>query len=326
MGDVIFGLVAVVVGVVASYGLYWLLNAALHLLPQRLQTKLRVLPFLTPAAVLLLLVLFVPLIQTVIWSFKDDRAREWVGFANYAELFTSREFLVILVNNFLWVAVVPAITVAIGTLIATLGNQVGPTRERVFKSLIFMPMAISFVAASTIWAYLYVYVPPGRPQIGLLNAILTRFGIDPQVWLQIDSARINSFLLMAVLIWLQTGYAMVIISAAVKGVPEETIEAARIDGAGGGAIFFRVVLPQIWATVMAVFVTVLILVMKVFDIVLAMTGGNFNTSVLAFEYYRQYFVNSNIGPASAVVTILCIIIVPLMALQIRTVRHQESIR
>lgn len=326
MGDVVFSLFAVVVGVLASYGLYWLLNACTKVFPERLQPRASIGAFLLPALLLLILILVVPLIVTIMWSFKDDRAAEWVGFQNYIDLFTSLDFLGILLNNFLWLAVVPAIVVAMGTLIATLSNQVGPTRERIFKSVIFMPMAISFVAASTIWAYMYVYVPPGRPEIGLLNAILSGLGIQPQPWLTIDTLRLNSFLLMAVLIWLQVGFAMVIISAAIKAVPAETLEAGRIDGANSFQIFFSVLLPQIRGSVVAVFITVLITVMKIFDIVLAMTGGNFSTSVLAYEYYNQFFVNSNTGPASAVVVVLCLFIAPLMWLQIRTVRHQESMQ
>jgi len=326
MGDIIFSLSAIVIGVAASYGLYWLLSFLLSLLPERSQDKNSWLAFLTPAAVLVIVVLVLPLIQTIVWSFKDDRVREWVGFKNYVDLFTDPRFLGILLNNFLWVLVVPAITVAIGTATATLTNQVGPTREKIFKSLIFMPMSISFVSAATIWAYFYSYVPPGRPEVGLLNALVKFFGGEAQAWLTIDQGRLNSFLLMAVLVWLQVGYAMVVISSAIKGVPEETIEAAQLDGANAWQIFAGVILPQIWGTVMSVFVTVLILVMKIFDIVLAMTRGNFTTSVLAFEWYKQFFENSNIGPASAVITVLVILIAPLMWLQIQTARQQELLR
>ncbi|GAB4582049.1 MAG: sugar ABC transporter permease [Anaerolineales bacterium] len=326
MSDIIFSLFAIGMGIAVSYGLYWLLSFLLSLLPKRVQEKASWLAFLTPAAVLVIVVLVLPLIQTIIWSFKDDRVVEWVGFKNYVDLFTDPRFLGILLNNFLWVLVVPAVTVGIGTIAATLTNQVGPTREKIFKSLIFMPMAISFVAASTIWAYFYAYVPPGRPEVGLLNALMKAFGLETQPWLTIDTGRLNSFLLMAVLVWLQVGYSMVVISSAIKGVPEETLEAAQLDGANAWQIFSEVIIPQIWGTIMSVFVTVLILVMKIFDIVLAMTRGNFTTSVLAFEWYKQFFENSNIGPASAVVTILVILILPLMWLQINTVRQQELLR
>lgn len=326
MSDIIFGLVSIVVGIAASYGLYWLLNFLLSLLPERIFGKANWLAFLTPAAVLVILVLIVPLLQTVVWSFMDDRVKAWVGFKNYVDLFTDKRFLGILLNNFLWVLVVPAITVAIGTAVATLTNQVGPTRERIFKSLIFMPMAISFVAAATIWSYFYSYVPPGRPEVGMLNALVRWLGFEAQPWLTMDQGRLNSFLLMAVVVWLQVGYSMVVISAAIKNVPEETIEAAQLDGASAWQVFAGVVLPQVWGTVMSVFVTVLILVMKVFDIVLSMTRGNFTTSVLAFEWYKQFFENSNIGPASAVVTVLVLLIGPLMYLQIKTVQQQEALR
>jgi len=351
MSDLIFGLVSIVIGVAASYGVFWLLNFLLSLLPERIYRKVNWLAFLLPAALLVILVLVAPLVQTVTWSFKSDNAKEWVGFTNYVEIFTDEvkpdkieskkeegavfvaddrilddRFMAILLNNLLWVLVVPAATVIVGTATATLSNQVGPKRERVFKSLIFMPMAISFVAASTIWAYFYSFVPPGRPEVGLLNALVKFFGGEAQPWLTIDKGRLNSFFLMVVIIWLQGGYAMVVISAAIKNVPAETLEAAQLDGANSWQVFFRVVLPQVWGTVMSVFVTILIMVMKIFDIVLSMTRGNFTTSVLAFEWYKEFFENSNLGPASAVVTILVVLIAPLMWLQIRTVRQQETLR
>lgn len=326
MGDILFGLFSIVLGVTVSYGLYWLLNFLLNLLPERIRKTNEWLAFLTPAAVLIILVLIAPLFQTVVWSFKDDSAKQWVGVKNYIDLFTDQRFLQILINNFLWVLFVPAATVAFGTAAAALSNQVGPRLESIFKSLIFMPMAISFVAASTIWAYFYAYVPPGRPEVGLLNALVKTLGFETQPWLTIDQGHLNSFLLMAVVVWLQVGYAMVVISSAIKSVPEETIEAAQLDGANAWQIFVRIILPQVWGTVMSVFVTILILVMKIFDIVLSMTRGNFGTSVLAFEWYKQFFENSNVGPASAVVTILIILIIPLMWLQIQTVRQQEALR
>lgn len=326
MGDVIFGLLAVTVGIGASYGLYWLLNFLFSLLPQKILKKIQWAAFLLPALVLVALVLLVPIVQTFIWSFMDDRVKEFVGLENYITLFTDPNFISVLINNFLWILVVPAITVAIGTAVATLTNQVGPTREKIFKSLIFMPMSISFVAAATIWSLTYAYVPPGRPEVGALNSIVNLFGIESQPWLTMDQGRLNSFLLMAVLVWLQVGYSMVIISAAIKAVPEETLEAARIDGANAWQVFARIILPQVWGSIMAVFVTVLILVMKIFDVVLAMTGGNFNTSVLALEWYRVFFESSDIGPASAIVVVLFVLIVPLMYVQIRTVKQQEELR
>jgi alpha-glucoside transport system permease protein len=276
--------------------------------------------------VLLIVISVLPFLQTIAWSFFDKRAKEFIGLENYVTLFSDENFLGILLNNFLWVAFVPAVTVGFGLVFANLANNVGPKREKVMKSLIFMPMAISFVAAGTIWGYLYDYPPPGRPAIGLLNAIVVAFGGESQPWLSIDAGRLNSFLLMIVVIWLNAGFSMVLLSAAIKAVPEETIEAARIDGAGPLKIFTSVIVPQIRGTIMSVFITTVIGVMKVFDVVLAMTGGNFNTSVLGYEYYRLFFVESNIGGSAAVVTILCVLIAPLMWLQVRTARHQEEIR
>ncbi|HBB39540.1 MAG TPA: sugar ABC transporter permease [Candidatus Aquiluna sp.] len=326
MGDIIFGLIAVTIGIGASYGLYWLLNALLSFLPEKILKRVQWIAFLTPALVLVTLVLLVPIVQTFIWSFMDKRVENYVGFDNYVALFTDPNFLSVLVNNFLWVLVVPAITVAIGTAVATLTNQVGPTREKIFKTLIFMPMSISFVAAATIWSLTYAYVPPGRPEVGVLNSIMIGLGLEAQPWLTISDGRLNTFLLMAVLVWLQVGYSMVIISAAIKAVPEETLEAARLDAANAWQVFRHVILPQVWGSIMAVFVTVLILVMKIFDVVLAMTGGNFDTSVLALEWFRVFFESREIGPASAIVVVLFVLIVPLMYVQIRTVKQQEELR
>ncbi len=324
--DVLFGATSIVVGIAVSYAVYWILDRLVGLTSDRVQKRIRAFAYLLPAAVLLIAVLFVPLIQTFVFSFMNSNGRKWVGFENYVDLFTDEGFLGILLNNFLWIAFVPAATVGFGLLIASLTNQVGPTREKVFKSLIFMPMSISFISAATIWSFIYVNVPPGRPEIGLLNALVIAFGGEPQPWMLVSEFRLNSFLLMIIIVWLQTGFAMVLISAAIKAVPEETLEAARVDGASRLQVFWRIVLPQIWGSVMAVFVTVIIMVMKIFDIVLAMTGGAFETSVLGFQFYQEYFLNSEVGKASAIVVVLTLLIVPLMWLQIRTVRHQEALR
>ena len=326
LGDIFIGISAIVLGIVASWALYWLLNFLVTRLPAKWQEKLRALSFVLPAAVLLILISVLPLLQTIAWSFFDKKAKNFIGFDNYAHIFTDPNFLAILFNNFLWVAFVPAITVGFGLVFANLSNNVGPKREKVMKSLIFMPMSISFVAAGTIWGYAYDYPAPGRPKTGLVNAIIEFFGGTAQPLLTLEEGHLNSFLLMIVVIWLNAGFSMVMLSAAIKAVPEETIEAARIDGAGPFKIFMRVIVPQVRGTIMAVFITTVIGVMKIFDIILAMTGGNFNTSVLAFEFYKQYFLNANAGPASAIIVILTILIAPLMWIQIRTARHQETLR
>ena len=324
--DILFGLGSIIVGIGASYGLYWCLDQLVNRLPEKLQKALRVWAFLLPAATLLILILLIPLILTFVYSFMNDAQNRFVGFDNFVELFTDPAFVDVLINNFLWIAFVPAFTVASGLLFASLTNNVGPTREKIFKSLIFMPMAISFVSAATIWRFMYASVPPGREEVGLLNAIVQAFGGQPQAWLQMTDARVNSMLLMIIIVWLQTGFSMVLISAAIKAVPEETIEAARVDGASSIQLFWRIVFPQIWGTVMSVFITVLIMVMKIFDIVLAMTGGQFQTSVLGYMFYQEFFLNGNTGKASAIVAVLTLLIIPLMIVQVVTFRRQEAMR
>ena len=326
LGTIGFGLLAVVIGVVVSYGVYYLLDKAVNLLPKRIQEKIRFLAFVLPAATLIAVVLIYPLIDTIILSFFNASSTKFVGLKNYIELFTSSEFFSILLNNFLWLAFVPAVTVAIGLLFANLTNRMGPTREKIFKSLVFMPMSISFISAGTIWKLFYVSVPPGRPEIGLVNSVTTALGGQPQNMLANDSFRLNSFLLMIIVIWLQAGFSMVLLSSAIKAVPEETVEAARIDGARAGQVFWKIIFPQIRGTVMAVFITVLILVMKIFDIILAMTRGDHNTSVLAMAFYDEFVVRDDSGMASAIVCVLLVLIAPLMWLQIRTVKQQEELR
>ena len=203
----------------------------------------------------------------------------------------------------------------------------GRRRESFFKSVLFMPMAITAVAAAAIWRFIYFYAPPGNPQIYLLNAIWTAItGQDPVPWLTLDTGRLNSFLLMVIVVWVQAGFAVVLLSAAIKGVPEETIEAARIDGASERQTFFTVIMPQIRGTMIAVFVTILITVMKLFDIIYAMTGGQYNTSVLALEFYNQLFSFQNPGKAAAVVVVLVLAVTPVIVYQVRSYKAQEAFR
>ena len=185
-------------------------------------------------------------------------------------------------------------------------------------------MAISAVGAGTVWGLIYNYRPEGREQIGLQNAIVTALGFDPIVWLQTTEFHINSFFLMMMLLWAQAGFSMVLLSAAVKGVPEDTLEAARIDGANERAIFFRVIVPQIWGSVITVYVTTLIGVMKIFDIVYVMTNGGFNTNVIGNQFFNELFTNFNNGAAAAIVVLLMIATVPIMWYQVRNFRREES--
>jgi alpha-glucoside transport system permease protein len=192
--------------------------------------------------------------------------------------------------------------------------------------MIFLPMSISFVGASAIWGLIYAFRPPGTSQTGLLNAVVVALGGEPQAWLQIDTARLNSLLLMVILVWLQTGFAMVLISSAIKGVPEDTIEAGRMDGAGETRIFWQIIFPQVRPTLLAVFITVLILVLKVFDIIYVMTNGRDNSDVIANLFFRKLFVDQQAGQASAIVVVLLVLIIPILIYQVRSFKAQEANR
>ncbi len=215
---------------------------------------------------------------------------------------------------------------ALGLAVAVLADRLGPRSEKLSKSLIFLPMAISGVGQATIWRFIYEARPEGEAQIGVQNAVWTALGFDPVAWLQVDTLRLNSFLLMVILIWAQVGFSMVLLSAAVKGVPVDTLEAARIDGANERQIFFRVIVPQIWATVITVFITVLIGVMKIFDVVYVMTNGNFNTDVIAVRFFNELFRNGNNGRAAAIVVMLMIAVLPVIVYQVRHFRAEEAAR
>ena len=247
-----------------------------------------------------------------------------MGLENYTELLSSKPFQQTLFNTLLWILIVPAVTVVVGLMVAVLADRLKPGAEKLSKTLIFLPMAIAMVSAATIWGFIYDAAPAGQPQIGLLNAIWTSFGGDPIAWLQQSNFHLNSILLMVVLLWAQVGFAMVLLSAAVKGVPADTLEAARIDGATERQTFFQVVVPQIKGTIITVFVTVTIAVMKIFDIVYVMTNGNFNTNVLGNEFYNQLNTNFNNGAAAAIVVMLMIAVIPVMIYQVRHFRAEEA--
>lgn len=320
-------LVTVLAGVSAALALFWVLNKLSELMPSRLEERLKPLFYILPAYAAIVIFLIYPAVQTVIYSFKTRvgfPTEDWYGLNNYKDLLTSDAFHQTLLNTLLWIIVVPTVTVVLGLMVAVLADRLRTRSENAVKTLIFMPMAISMVGAATVWSLIYDYRPPGRPQVGLQNAIVTSFGRDPVAWLQENTLHFNSFLLMVMLLWMNVGFAMVLLSAAVKGVPGETLEAARIDGANERQIFFRVVVPQIKVTIVTVFITVLIGVMKVFDIVFVMTNGNFNTNVIANEFYLQFFNNNNQGAAAAIVVMLMIAIIPIMAYQVRNFRAEEA--
>ena len=317
-------LITVGVGVGAAVILYWALNKLAEVLPEKWEGWIKPYLYILPAYAALVFYLVYPAIQTVVYSFANAQSTAWVGLDNYTRLLQSKGFQDTLFNTLLWMAIVPVLTVAMGLAMAVLADRLSPTWENTSKTIIFLPMAISFVGAGTVWGLVYNYRPEGREQIGLQNAIITALGFDPVVWLQTSEFHINSFFLMIMLLWAQVGFSMVLLSAAVKGVPEDTLEAARIDGANERAIFFRVVVPQIWGTVITVYVTTLIGVMKIFDIVYVMTNGGFNTNVIGNQFFNELFTNFNNGAAAAIVVLLMLATIPIMWYQVRNFRREES--
>ena len=319
-------LLAIIGGVGAALLLYYVLNKLVEALPPKWEERLKPWVFVGVALAAIGLFLIYPAVRTFVLSFANATSTAWVGLDNYTKLLSSRDFQITLGNTLLWIAVVPAVTVALGLAVATLADRLGPQSEKLSKSIIFLPLAISGVGAATIWRFLYEARPAGEPQIGLLNAIWTAFGFDPVAWLTVDTLRFNSFLLMVVVIWAQVGFSMVLLSAAVKGVPVDTLEAARIDGANERQIFFKVTVPQIWGTVITVFITVLITVLKAFDIVFVMTNGNFNTDIIAVRFFNELFRNGDNGKAAAIVVMLMIAVIPVVAYQVRHFRAEEASR
>lgn len=322
MIKVLNALLAVVAGVGGILVLFFLLNLLVERLPRRWEERLKPYVFVGPAVVVVGLFLIYPAIQTVVYSFANRDTTEWIGLANYADLFGTSDFYQTLGNNLLWLLIVPAGSVIIGLLVAVLADKLSARSEKVSKSVIFLPMAISFVGASTIWRFVY-NSPVGDNQIGLLNAIWTTLGFDPVAWIQQSAFNLNDFLLMVIMIWLQAGFAMVLMSAAIKNVPDDTLEAARIDGASEVQVFFRIVVPQIWATMVVVFTTILILVMKVFDVVYVMTNGAFGTDVIGNLFFTTLFEQRDAGLSAAVVVVLMVAVIPVMIFQVRRFRAEE---
>ncbi len=276
-----------------------------------------------PAILLLAFFLVYPAIDTIRLSFFDRSGDVFVGLQNYKYAFTDSTMLTAFRNNALWVGVFTLCTVSFGLLFAVLLDRV--RYERIIKSIVFIPMAISMVGAGTIWKFVYAYRPAGASQIGLLNAIVVALGGEPIGWL-IERPWINNLCLILVGIWMWTGFCMVILSAAYKNIPRQLLEAARIDGATEWQAFWRVIFPLLRPTVAVVTTTMIVFVLKIFDIVYVMTNGNFSTEVLANRMYKEQFLFSNYGLASTIAVILLILIIPMMVVNIRRFRRQEAIR
>jgi len=317
--------VAVIVGVGGVWLLYWALDRLVSALPARAGSGVRPFVFAGPALMILGFYLVYPTIDTVITSLRSARGDEFVGLANYGRIFSESTYLISLRNSVFWAIVVPIICVVVGLAVATLADMLPRKTENVFKSLVFLPMAVSFVGASVVFAFIYSYRAEGfGNQIGLLNAIWTTLGGSAVDWMRVPFW--NNVFLMVILIWLQTGFAMVILSAAIKGVPDDIVEAARIDGANEWQVFRRITVPTIASTIVVVWTTILITTWKVYDIVAVMTGGRDGTSVVAERMVTEFFTFRNNGIGAALAVVLLIVVMPILVINIKRFREQEALR
>ena len=333
MHPALLGLITIIVGVTGCVGYFYGSNLLLDkvLFPasgpnigRNISRRELIRPWLFrfPAILALGLYLAYPVVATLILSFQERGAREvrtFVGFENYSQMFAEPKFMEAMRNNVLWLVVVPAAATGFGLLTAQLTDRL--RWGNIAKSIIFMPMAISFVGAAVIFKLIYEARPEDVAQIGVLNHLYLLFGGDaPQQWLTIPFW--NSFFLMAVLIWIQTGFAMVILSAALRGIPEETIEAAIIDGANPLQIFFKIKVPQIMGTIVVVWTTITIATLKVFDIVFAMTNGQWETQVLANYMYDKLFRANDWGMGSAAAMIIMLLVTPILVWNVYNARKE----
>ena len=279
--------------------------------------------YISPAVFLLFFFLVYPSIKTIYISFLDYNSEKFIGLKNYFYCFTNETMLISFRNNALWIAFFVPLTVFLGLIIAILLDKV--KYESIVKSLIFMPMAISFVGAGVIWKFVYAYRPISAAQTGILNAIRSFFQLEPLPWL-IIRPWLNNFCLIMVGVWIWTGFCMIILSASYKGIPRELLEAARVDGANEFRIFWKIILPLMKPTLAVVATTMTINVLKVFDIVYVMTNGNFDTEVIANRMYKEMFIFRNYGRASSIAVLLLLFIIPMILVNIRRFREQETIR
>ncbi len=309
----------------AAIALFLAVLLVLFLIGGRIRGKLQgpvaIAVFLGPAVILVTMGLIVPAGRTIYGSFLDADQKEFIGFDNYSWIFETQWGT--LTNTILWIVITPIASTGLGLTLALLLDRM--KRESVAKSLIFMPMAISFVGASIIWGLIYEYRPPTSDQVGLLSQIVMWFGVEELPnWILWQP--FNNYLLMIIMIWIQVGFAMVVLSAAIKNISPDVVEAAELDGAAGWKLFSRVTIPMIRATLIVVLTTIMIAVLKIFDIVRTMTNGNFGTQVVANEMYAQSFVQFNQGHGNALAVVLFIGVIPLIIYNVIQLRKERAIR
>ncbi len=317
--------VAILLGVVGIVFLFWAMDQLVDLLPERTREGIRPYVFVGPAIVLLSVFLIYPVVNTILISFRDSRGADFVGLDNYEFVFSDESMLRSLRNTAGWIILVPHVAVSIGLAFATLADRLRHG-EAVAKSLIFLPMAISFVGAAVTFRLIYSYRPEGfGTNVGLLNGVWVGLGNEPVAWL--TQRPWNNLLLMVIMVWMQTGFAMVVLSAAIKAIPDEIIEAARIDGASEVQVFRHITIPSILPTIVVVTTYMVINALKVFDIVFAMGNAETNgTEVVAERMIQWFFVKGNDGRAGAIAVVLFLAIIPVMVWNIRRFREQELIR
>jgi alpha-glucoside transport system permease protein len=318
--QIIGAVIAIVWGVGGVAALFTTANMMVESFTVTWRRRIQPYIFVGPAILMLAWFLLLPTLRTFWQSFFDASSTNFVALDNYIATFTDRQMLESFRNNLIWLFVGTAICVSLGLLIAVLADR--SKFETVAKAIIFMPMAISFVGAGVIWRFIYAYAPADQPQIGVLNAIVVAFGGEPQAWLTVEPW--NTMFLIMVLIWMQTGFAMVLFSAALKGVPGELVEAARIDGATEIQAFFNIIIPYIQGTIITVTTTIAIFTLKIFDVVIVMTGGQYGTEVVATQFFRQFFQNRNFGYGSAIAIVLFIAVLPVMIYNLRQLRKTEG--
>lgn len=278
--------------------------------------------YLLPVLLMLSVGLVYPGLRTIYESFFDAHGSAFIGIDNYKFIFTSGELRRVLGNTLIWVVLVPFLATAIGLIYSILVDK--SRFESFAKALVFLPMAISMVAAGVIWKFMYEYRvdQPKVQQIGLINQIIVWLGGKPVQLLITDTWGLNTLLLIVVFIWIQAGFAMTVLSAAVKAIPDDIIEAARLDGVNAWSMFVKITLPSVRPTIVVVLTTIAIGTLKVFDVVRTMTGGNFNTSVIANEFYSQLIRADNQGLAAALAVILFVLVTPIVIYNIRSVRQE----
>ena len=291
------------------------------IISHKYENSIRSIIFIAPAFLVLFTFILFPVFETIRLSFYDKFGREFIGLDNYLWAIKDTEFRRSILNNLGWLLIVPTLSTFFGLVIANLTDRIW--WGTIAKSIIFMPMAISFVGAGVIWKFIYDYRGVDDQQIGLLNAIVVSFGLEPQAWLTIPIW--NNLFLMAIMIWIQTGLALVIFSAALRGIPKETLEAARIDGASEFRIFWSIIIPFLEQTILVIWTIITILVLKVFDIIYAMTNGQWQTEVLANLMYDWMFRGGgDSGRGSVLAFCIMIGVIPILAWNLYRHRNEQS--